>query len=287
MKLSWLLAFLTVILLGCSSNAELTRSSYDADFLSSYFNEASASVCQGLFSEDPEDNFEAINAETFQLLSWNVKKGESDTWLRELAYLASGKQLVLMQEALDTMQHKTIFRDNGHWAFAEGYESTAGKTGVASFSPVDPVGQCELQAHEPWLGTPKASVITRYAISRYNETLVVVNTHMINFTIGTSDYQKQLMAIVNAVESHQGPLIISGDFNTWNQRRLDQLNVAMASLKMTPVTYQIDNRSRFFGLPVDHTFVRGFSVQEAKTHLSESSDHNPMTFSLNLVGTNK
>lgn len=284
MRIHGLLVILLIALVGCNSSPQFSRTSHDAH-LRHEESKISTSNCVDLYSKQQDDVHNTINADVIRLLSWNVKKGESNSWQSELEHFAAGKHIVLMQEALDMMQHQAFFRHSGYWAFAEGYESSIGKTGVANFSSIRPIGECELQAYEPWLGTPKVSMITRYAITGHKESLVVINSHMINFTLGITDYERQLAGIVNAIRNHAGPLIISGDFNTWNEPRLAHLYAAMLALEMIPVSYEEDNRSRFFGLPVDHIFVRGFSVLDAKAHLTESSDHNPITLKLSLLGT--
>jgi len=46
-----------------------------------------------------------------------------------------------------------------------------------------------------------------------------VNIHSINFSFGVNHMQKQLRQAAIVIEHHDGPVLLSGDFNTWRGRR--------------------------------------------------------------------
>ena len=65
----------------------------------------------------------------------------------------------------------------------------------------------------------KATSITEYALSATEQTLVVVNIHAVNFSMGTGAYRQQFEQVREVLRDHDGPIILSGDFNTWRRKR--------------------------------------------------------------------
>ncbi len=83
-------------------------------------------------------------------------------------------------------------------------------------------------------------------------------------------------------ENHQGPIIISGDFNAWNERRLNLVNNLMQKYGLDAVTLSQDERLRFLGYPLDYIFTRGVKVVSATSEVVTSSDHNPLLVEFEL-----
>ena len=241
---------------------------------------SSADACRDALVRSAAGGDFALDPTGIALLSWNIKKGAMPDWRRDLRTLAADKHLVLIQEATWTMQDAPFLPL--HWAFAPGYRSSTQLSGVATISTAAPGVRCQFQNPEPWLRTPKATKITRYALEGTGQSLVVVNIHMVNFSFGVSEFQAQLGRLLEVVSAHDGPLIVSGDFNTWNRTRQRILADHMASLGARPVSFSQDLRSRFRGEIVDHVFVAGLSVRNAVTHAVDSSDHNAISLQLSL-----
>lgn len=216
------------------------------------------------------------------LLNWNIKKGEMPHWRADLELLGEDKHLVLIQEATQSMSSAEALPRGSAWSFAAGYASRRHSTGVATASQIEPFSACRLTAYEPWSKTPKATSMTKFALADSDSNLLVVNTHMINFSLGLKDYGYQLSSIREVLRGHNGPVIISGDFNTWRPGRHKLLRALIEDLNFEEITFEQDRRLRFFGSPLDHIFVSGISVLQAETHVVESSDHNPMTLSLSI-----
>jgi endonuclease/exonuclease/phosphatase (EEP) superfamily protein YafD len=149
-------------------------------------------------------------------------------------------------------------------------------------SAAEPLTECELVAHEPWFGTRKATLITEYALSATDQTLLVVNIHGINFALGISDLEKQFAQARAVIAEHDGPVLFSGDFNTWRSERTRVLEEMLASLGLTALEFDVDHRKRFFGWALDHIYVRGLYSENATTLQSDASDHNPMAVRLRL-----
>ncbi|MDA9983036.1 endonuclease/exonuclease/phosphatase family protein [Gammaproteobacteria bacterium] len=224
----------------------------------------------------PADSKALLDANSIKILSWNIKKGQKAKWDLDLQNLSFDKDLVFLQEANLTEDYydvlgKTKFRD-----IAQGWKSS----GVLTAAAVKQVTRCAFRHTEPILRTPKATLLSEYQLKGTNQTLLTVNVHMVNFSIGITEYKNQLLTIRNAIARHTGPVIISGDFNTWLPRRLRLLNDIVESLDLARVIFDEDSRSRAFGCPLDHIFVRGLQLVSSKIEVVQSSDHNALSVEL-------
>lgn len=238
--------------------------------------------CMEALAQTVADNISELDSTGINILIWNIRKGEMHNWREDLDALAADKDLLLIQEASLSMQSEDFFGQSGFWSFAPGYISGDTVTGVATLSLAEPLSHCHLTAYEPWIGTPKVTNITQYALSNSNTTLLVVNTHMVNFTMGLKEFRAQLAAVIEVLAGHNGPVVFSGDFNTWRPARYRVLNDLMSDLALVAIEFEEDHRVRFFGSAVDHVFIGGLHVRAASTHQLESSDHNPMSIRLSL-----
>ncbi|MEM9056430.1 MAG: endonuclease/exonuclease/phosphatase family protein [Pseudomonadota bacterium] len=221
----------------------------------------------------------ALPTDDLRLTTWNVYKGAVSGWQGELGALASPNGVFLMQEALvgDDLMH--ALGAEQRWHFSPGYQTAAGSTGVLTTAAVNAIERCVLHHREPWLRSPKASLVTRYRLEGTSATLLVANVHAINFTFGTRAYARQLNDIVALLEAHEGPMIFAGDFNTWSRRRQRVLDGALAGLGLTPVAYKASRLKRAFGNPLDHVYYRGLNLREARAYPTSASDHSRLTAS--------
>lgn len=239
--------------------------------------------CRQLLSRaHADDSHGAFNPENIQILNWNLQKGQRRGWQSDLELLAARSHLVMMQEASLDPSMTAHGGPARFAAFAPGYRSRDLLTGVLTLSQFKPLGHCRLTAYEPWLGTPKATSISEYALSGTDDTLVVVNIHAVNFTFGVSDYRRQLHQIREALQDHHGPIIMTGDFNSWRLRRQRLLKQLVTDLSLKTPEYTVDNRVRVFGHALDHIYFRGFSAQPVVSPVVTSSDHNPLVARLTL-----
>ena len=232
--------------------------------------------------------------DTFSLLSWNIEKGADADWIADLAQIAAAERVLLIQEAaLDPeTQALPLPRDfTSRQYFAAGYRQGNIQTGVLTASPWVASHHCALTAWEPWLGTPKATSVTRYDLDRGQVTgnsgrreargtkpnpLMVVNLHAVNFAVGLEAYIEQFVAIGEVIMTHEGPLILAGDFNTWSEDRQEWLAGFMARHQLEAVTFSPDHRTTVFSRPIDHIYTRGLAVIDASIVTVDSSDHNPL-----------
>lgn len=249
--------------------------------------ENDALACRERLSQPVRRPVDALDPSRLGLLSWNIQKGQHASWRHDLARLAADKQLVLIQEAdlgpelLDSLQPEA------RWAFAPGFTTQRRTTGVLTLSTATPLAQCNLQIREPLLGTPKATSITAFALEDSTDTLIVVNIHAVNFTLGMENFRQQIADLRTVLAGHHGPIILSGDFNTWRLARLEVVAALTVGLGLEPVVFDDDQRTRVFGLPLDHIYVRGLALQSAAARPVRTSDHNPLTAAFSVANAEK
>ena len=215
-------------------------------------------------------------------VSWNIQKGIKTESYRDLINLVEEKDFVLIQEAvLDPRLFESI-GDDYYWNFSKGYQQRSRITGLMTASRYKPVSHEEVISWEPWLGTPKATSISKYSIPKLGNDLMVVNIHSINFTFGIKEYMQQINKIHEYLTEHSGPVVLSGDFNTWRRKRSDILNQLAVEHNLEPIQFSVDHRKQVFGQKLDHIYVRSLSLESAHAPYTRSSDHSPMTAHFDL-----
>jgi len=229
-----------------------------------------------------KDTSTALDPDNINLFVWNIHKNKHPDSLEDLADLAGEMDLILLQEVRHSGSLHDRLQSASYWSFAPGFRTHDALTGVMTLSSAQPLAHCFLQTREPWLGTPKAIGITEFALSDTDQTLAVVNIHGVNFTLGVKDYARQLESIRTVIKSHDGPVIVAGDFNTWNKGRDAQVEQLSAELGMTELTFAVDHRVTPFAHTLDRVLVRGLRVRTATTNIVDSSDHNPLSVRLSL-----
>ncbi len=223
-----------------------------------------------------------LDPTAIEVLNWNIQKGADRDWGNKLYALGQGADIVTLQEApLVNPGWDDSVTDQFH-AFAPGFKTRRSPTGVMTVSTAVPLVQCNLRSREPFLRTAKATIVTEYALAGYDETLLVINIHAVNFTLGMAAFEQQLADASSILERHAGPVIFSGDFNTWRKARIDHVDELVQSHGLAAVEFADDERKRFLGLPLDHVYIRGLNVLAAKTYETDTSDHNPMRVWLSI-----
>lgn len=217
------------------------------------------------------------------LLVWNIYKQNRDTWRSRLDQYSQGKQLVLLQEASMTPQLKEWI-SKGQWfgSQVDAFKAFDTTAGVLNLSPDSPSKACAYTELEPWLRLPKSALYALYPLSN-GQQLAVVNIHAVNFTYGTEEYHRQLKVLIDELSQHQGPVIVAGDFNSWSEQRLKVMSESLSAVGLKEVNYTSDNRTQFItGLPLDHVFYRGLTLEKAEAPISDASDHNPILVTFHL-----
>lgn len=241
-----------------------------------------AEACRRSLGNSTGDGGHSLDPSNIRLVNWNVQKTRQPNWKNDYRLLADDRDLVLIQEA--SLRENTIndMDASKHWSFAPGYRSDDQISGVLTLSRIKPLTQCSFVTLEPVIRTPKATSITQYALSASDATLVVVNVHAVNFSLGLGAFRAQFAQIADALSEHRGPLILSGDFNTWRTRRMQIVDALAESLDLTPILFEEDHRVRVFGKTLDHIYTRGLSAISADVSPVTTSDHNPMSATLSM-----
>jgi endonuclease/exonuclease/phosphatase (EEP) superfamily protein YafD len=219
----------------------------------------------------------------FELICWNIEKGNNPGWKQELKAMAANTQLVLLQEAIFVEEMKQPREKPLFWSFAPGYETNAHSSGVMTVSRMQPSFFCSLEATEPWLRSPKKTSIVQFPLGHDGNSLLLVNMHAINFTFGIKAFAKQLNEVGHILGAHTGPIVFSGDLNTWTQARKDVLSPFISKFNLTEVGFEPDHRSHKMGHPVDYIFTRGLEVKQSRVVEVDTSDHNPLIVTLALL----
>ena len=106
---------------------------------------------------------------------------------------------------------------------------------------------------------------------------MVRNVHAINFR-GNKRYFRELERFYELIQHHDGPMIIAGDFNAWNKKRLDKLHKVREELTLEQVPFKrTDKVKSFMGNHLDFIFYRGMELVEFSVLNDHGlSDHNPL-----------
>jgi len=220
---------------------------------------------------------QGINPDKFSILSWNSHRGTHENWHKDLISYGSGADIILLQEAaLNPVLDTQLDLAANQWLMAAAFYLDNQEIGVLSAARVSPQAYCVTREAEPILKIPKVGLAAAYPLAGLETRLLVVNIHMVNFTIKTDAMQHQIGALEHLVKIHDGPVIVAGDFNTWSSERESLVHKKMTEMGMSPVSFDPDNRVSFFNRKVDGVYYRGLEVTKSLSHQVESSDHNPL-----------
>lgn len=236
---------------------------------------------------------------TITLVNWNVQKGASPQFVDDLARLLEQEQpdIVFLQEARTGLIQ--VEQMGGYFANGWSYPWPGGTmAGVLTLSRIPPV-QVEpvsTRYREFFVTAPKVSLLTEYPLPG-GKNLLTVNVHLLNFERwGDLKIRDQLADLKSLMIIHPGPIIMAGDFNTWNEKRLQLVEEIAVELKLAEVMdfpagrTTGDMGSDFFNsifgiqteLSLDRVYYRGFSIDSARVLPYESSDHKPIAVRLTL-----
>jgi endonuclease/exonuclease/phosphatase (EEP) superfamily protein YafD len=219
----------------------------------------------------------ALNADGFSLVSWNIFKGKKQGWAEDFKRFSRNTDILILQEAYLTDSLKQMLQmEQYQWDMTAAFEYQAIEAGVLTAARTAPNFTCGFRETEPITRIPKSTLISRYPLSGTEQELLVANMHAINFSMQPAAFQKQFDRLEGLLAAVQGPLIVSGDFNTWTSGRMAQVKAMANRLGLTAVGFDENRRSRFFGRHVDHVYYRGLEAKNAATPVVSTSDHNPL-----------
>lgn len=234
---------------------------------------------------DPATAENGLDPERIILLNWNVQKETGHRWVQELSRFIRDVDLLTLQEGALTDELRELLSGDyaGGWTLASAFTKSNIHTGILTASKVKPDFSCSFRIDEPIIVVPKTVLITRYPIATTNLSLLLVNLHLVNFSFTNKTYREQLQKVLDLIKYHKGPLLISGDFNSWSSERMDIVREFASELGAEPVKFSEDHRSIFFGHILDYVYYRKLEPIEAVTLKVKTSDHNPMRITFRLA----
>ena len=155
-----------------------------------------------------------FNASGFSLLSWNIQKENREGWESDFVRLSQNADIIIIQEAFLSEELRRLLNLRPYyWHLVTAFEYQQVKAGVLTAATVEPDFVCPLRATEPLIRFPKTVLITRYPLAKTPHSLMIANIHMINFTPNIYAFHDQARQMTEILVNHQGPMILSGDFN--------------------------------------------------------------------------
>ncbi|NND89745.1 MAG: endonuclease/exonuclease/phosphatase family protein [Granulosicoccus sp.] len=216
-------------------------------------------------------------------LVWNILKAKRASWPTDFQELVADRDLALLQEAVFNAPSDALFTDSQRlqWIMARSFRHprTLVEHGVKTGCVAAPVEQhVYMSPHtEPVSQTQKLLLTTLYPLQGEDEQLLVLNMHAINF-VSVHKYVEQLDQLSAALGPHDGPVILAGDFNTWNPARLGHFQLVAAQAGLTEAVMERQSRLAHMNQHLDHVFYRGLGLRSVESlgHY-QSSDHAPIT----------
>ena len=217
---------------------------------------------------------------------WNIWKGSGgEAFLAEYRRMIKDCHLLLAQEALLTLKALALFAPSGFLALhGATYRRKDGiRDGVMTVSSAHADGQPQrilCLAPEPLLNTTKASLVSTYKIQNTDKLLCVVNIHS-TLIRRPSMAVRELEQVLTYISHHEGPILFGGDFNTFSNAYISEVDRVLSSIGLSRVVIEGDPRTTTTAL--DQIYVRDIEVLQAKIDTSfQHSDHFPILARLKL-----
>ena len=236
------------------------------------------------------------NRDSIKVLSWNIAKNNYDlNWSRDFLSIVDRykpDKIFLQEVRLRADVREIAELTQMGWAFVPNFIDTSSNTysGILIASQGERISKQALftEHYEPVINTPKVSLFIEYSSGDYPQSLLAVNTHLINF-VNLTKFKAQLQEIESILNEHQGAIILAGDFNIWNKSRWRILSQMAARLNLTSVSFTAEDtkkiKSFLLSPPLDYIFYRGLTVKPNTAKVIDdisSSDHNPLFIELCL-----
>lgn len=231
-----------------------------------------------------------------KVLVWNIHDGKDKLFSYDYQHLMDDKHLALIQEAnLNTDVVSALRQTSLGYTHVTSFKSIVNKIkmGVAIGSRALALSSVGLVSRVRELKSlsRKSALLQTFKISGLKEALMVASVHGINF-VPNQQFVWHMQQIAEAMLSHQGPIFMGGDFNTWNPARLRHLDRIMGELGLKRADFPA-GRKRFpnigtllgyqTGGELDQVYTRDLKIKERNV-LTEvtSSDHVPLELEISL-----
>jgi len=230
--------------------------------------------------------------ESLRVVSWNIHKALDPGLADELGRLVEERapHVLALQEARPDLPLPAGFAGHHAASFRRGLVGPEEGVMTVARGAVRKAHRVRSSERELRLLTPKAALISQLPLSDGRE-LCLVNVHGLNFDPTGRQLSRQLDDLRDRVAHLSGPVIVAGDFNTWNDRRMGAVQDLAHALDLVEVapdfpggtkgrmpvrrareTLGLDPR-----LHLDRLFVRGLvPVHAAWLEPYRCSDHVPL-----------
>ena len=216
----------------------------------------------------------------FTVLNWNIYKAGKDGMASDFAVIARDADVAVVQEAHETpelVSDLSTANQQLWWNLVRGFKYQGHFTGVATGSRVSALHTEGFltTVSEPIFNTPKTMLLTVYPLANSLDSLAVLNVHGINFVVN-SRFKKQVTQMIAILKDHRGPILVAGDFNTWNDGRMKALDKGFSAIGLRRLELSNQKKAK-----LDHAYVRGLEATEATLMTQiKSSDHKPILLKL-------
>lgn len=226
-----------------------------------------------------------LNSTKLSVLSWNIYKGRKSEYKKSFAALAKNRDLIMLSEATTGSPVSDSMKMQGYeWHLAASFNmknDIAAGTSLGSQARPHNVHFYRTKDIEPFVKSPKATVLASYAIPGSAKKLLAISIHGINWD-GDEALERQLNMILPELKAHKGPIIFAGDFNTKNASRvaLAKRILGSAGLKQVPWENPIKKKQ------LDDAFTRGITVKRARfihDYIDKGSDHPAIDLQVELT----
>ncbi|QKI89795.1 endonuclease/exonuclease/phosphatase family protein [Thiomicrorhabdus xiamenensis] len=222
---------------------------------------------------------DAVLPNPFRLLTWNLQKTDFSHYthrpIEQLLEIETPHLLSMQEAAIFPMQNRFF---NLPFIMAPNIETRRRHFGVLTACRFAMSAQHQLLTRSRELGwtTHKTALVTEHRLSD-GQVLTHINIHAINF-VPNRLFQRELTLLWSLISEKSGPMIVSGDFNTWNKTRVAILENAVRQLGLLQVVYPDVTPIKTLNRQIlDYVFYRGLSVESARAFdVKAISDHNPL-----------
>lgn len=234
------------------------------------------------------------SGEPLGVVVWNTFKGRRARYYDALAEQTGGADLILLQEfrhdPLLEASHRELFagRDADMAVSFYTQPERAAPTGVCTIAAVRALRRQLLLSryYEPVTRTPKMALCTYYPYDQPDcppeQALLVLNSHGINFRL-RRPFLDQMLQLEERLCEHDGPIILVGDFNTWERGRVRILEAVAAKVGLVHVRFPRGIKT-VRGHELDRVYVRGGTASEQRVVVNRgASDHSMLAFRFTIT----
>ena len=188
-----------------------------------------------------------------------------------------GVDIAALQEVCRKSDAPPMPHDSFEYRTADNLTFTDRRCGVATLSkfPIIETAAYLSGVKELGFATRKSALFTIHRLSS-DHRVALLNLHAVNF-VPTHLFALEMQRLEHWLSSHDHlPMIVAGDFNTWNRRRETILLELMNHYGFKQVQPASPHIKSLLGHPLDHIFYRDLQLVETEAPHIPVSDHNPI-----------